>query len=170
MSLNEGVISARGRGRSEAGLQTCRSRRASLCAEASAREGCFARDAGFARHAASCEFEGARCFRTWMVSSSRSTARFPGMKPAPMPWILWGPGGPPLMTGDSVGSTAITWGHIGNTPRSQQPDQCNPRWRLEKAFHEVRLTMTCVSPRVSGARLVWPRDKLQARERRSGSR
>ena len=30
------------------------------------------------------------------------------MNPAPMPWILWGPGAPPLMTGDSAGSTATT--------------------------------------------------------------
>ena len=43
---------------------------------------------------------------TCMVSSMRLVSRLPGMKPAPMPWILWGPGAPPLMTGDSVGSTA----------------------------------------------------------------
>ncbi len=29
------------------------------------------------------------------------------MKPAPMPWILCGPGAPPDRTGESVGSTAI---------------------------------------------------------------
>ena len=29
-----------------------------------------------------------------------------GTKPAPMPWILCGPGSPPLSTGESVGSTA----------------------------------------------------------------
>ena len=29
-----------------------------------------------------------------------------GMKPAPMPWILWGPGLPPERTGLSAGSTA----------------------------------------------------------------
>jgi hypothetical protein len=30
----------------------------------------------------------------------------PGMNPAPIPWILCGPGAPPLRTGDSLGSTA----------------------------------------------------------------
>ncbi len=30
------------------------------------------------------------------------------MKPAPMPWILWGPGEPPDKTGLSLGSTATT--------------------------------------------------------------
>ena len=43
---------------------------------------------------------------TWMVSSIREMSRLPGMKPAPMPWILCGPGFPPEMTGLSVGSTA----------------------------------------------------------------
>lgn len=33
-------------------------------------------------------------------------SKLPGMKPAPMPWILWGPGDPPEMTGLSDGSTA----------------------------------------------------------------
>mmetsp|Transcript_82105 Transcript_82105/g.166247 ORF Transcript_82105/g.166247 Transcript_82105/m.166247 type:complete len:335 (+) Transcript_82105:284-1288(+) len=42
----------------------------------------------------------------WMTSSSRLVSAFPGMKPAPMPWILWGPGFPPERTADSVGSTA----------------------------------------------------------------
>ena len=30
------------------------------------------------------------------------------MKPAPIPWILWGPGDPPDKTGLSLGSTATT--------------------------------------------------------------
>ena len=51
---------------------------------------------------------------TWMVSVSRSVCRLPGMKPAPMPWILCGPGLPPEMTGDSVGSTAMTCGQSSN--------------------------------------------------------
>mmetsp|Transcript_9867 Transcript_9867/g.25136 ORF Transcript_9867/g.25136 Transcript_9867/m.25136 type:complete len:205 (-) Transcript_9867:354-968(-) len=38
---------------------------------------------------------------TWVLST-------PGTKPAPMPWILCGPGWPPESTGDSVGSTATT--------------------------------------------------------------
>ena len=37
-------------------------------------------------------------------SSRLSTS---GMKPAPMPWILCGPGWPPVRIGDSAGSTAI---------------------------------------------------------------
>ena len=32
--------------------------------------------------------------------------RLVGMKPPPMPWIGCGPGWPPPITGDSVGSTA----------------------------------------------------------------
>ena len=36
-------------------------------------------------------------------------SQFPGMNPAPMPWILWGPGLPPEITGDSAGSTAMTF-------------------------------------------------------------
>ena len=44
---------------------------------------------------------------TCRVSSRRLTSRLPGMKPAPMPWILWGPGALPEMTADSVGSTAM---------------------------------------------------------------
>ena len=38
---------------------------------------------------------------------SRLVSRFLGMKPAPMPWILCGPGLPPEMTGESAGSTAM---------------------------------------------------------------
>ena len=36
-------------------------------------------------------------------------SQLPGMNPAPMPWILWGPGLPPEITGDSAGSTAMTF-------------------------------------------------------------
>mmetsp|Transcript_15471 Transcript_15471/g.31949 ORF Transcript_15471/g.31949 Transcript_15471/m.31949 type:complete len:260 (-) Transcript_15471:176-955(-) len=41
-----------------------------------------------------------------MTSSSKLVSAFPGIKPAPIPWILWGPGFPPERTADSVGSTA----------------------------------------------------------------
>lgn len=41
-----------------------------------------------------------------MTSSMMLVSKLPGMNPAPIPWILWGPGAPPEMTGDSVGSTA----------------------------------------------------------------
>lgn len=41
-----------------------------------------------------------------ITSSMMSVSQFPGMNPAPMPWILWGPGFPPESTGLSVGSTA----------------------------------------------------------------
>ncbi len=63
-------------------------------------------------NAQSCVLKGERKGRgllscTWMVSFSRLQSRLPGMKPAPMPWILCGPGAPPEMTGDSVGSTAM---------------------------------------------------------------
>mmetsp|Transcript_21912 Transcript_21912/g.61021 ORF Transcript_21912/g.61021 Transcript_21912/m.61021 type:complete len:279 (-) Transcript_21912:42-878(-) len=44
----------------------------------------------------------------WMTSSSREVSALPGMNPAPMPWILCGPGDPPEMTADSAGSTAMS--------------------------------------------------------------
>jgi hypothetical protein len=40
------------------------------------------------------------------ISLISEVSQFWGMKPAPIPWILWGPGGPPLSTADSTGSTA----------------------------------------------------------------
>ncbi len=40
------------------------------------------------------------------TSSYTSVLRTPGTKPAPMPWILCGPGAPPERTGESAGSTA----------------------------------------------------------------
>ena len=50
----------------------------------------------------------------WMISSMMPVSRMPGMKPAPMPWILCGPGLPPLSTGLSAGSTAtiLTFGFL----------------------------------------------------------
>jgi hypothetical protein len=42
------------------------------------------------------------------TSSMMSVSQLPGMKPAPIPWILCGPGLPPDSTGLSVGSTATT--------------------------------------------------------------
>lgn len=45
---------------------------------------------------------------TWMTSSISFVSSTPGTKPAPMPWILWGPGLPPDSTGDSDGSTATS--------------------------------------------------------------
>ena len=44
---------------------------------------------------------------TWMTSSMSLVSRMLGTKPAPMPWILCGPGLPPESTGLSVGSTAM---------------------------------------------------------------
>ena len=41
-----------------------------------------------------------------------------GTKPAPIPWILCGPGSPPSKTGDSVGSTATICAGIAATPIS----------------------------------------------------
>ena len=38
--------------------------------------------------------------------SSSAVFRFFGMKPAPMPWIGWGAGAPPEITGEAWGSTA----------------------------------------------------------------
>ena len=40
------------------------------------------------------------------TSSIRARSRLPGTKPAPMPWILWGPASPPERIGLSSGSTA----------------------------------------------------------------
>ena len=42
----------------------------------------------------------------WITSVSSDTSITFGTKPAPMPWILWGPGCPPERTGDVSGSTA----------------------------------------------------------------
>ena len=46
---------------------------------------------------------------TVTTSSYTSLSRMAGAKPAPMPWILCGPGLPPERTGLSAGSTATTW-------------------------------------------------------------
>mmetsp|Transcript_92169 Transcript_92169/g.134713 ORF Transcript_92169/g.134713 Transcript_92169/m.134713 type:complete len:223 (-) Transcript_92169:696-1364(-) len=46
---------------------------------------------------------------TCMTSSIILISQLPGMNPAPMPWILCGPGAPPDMTGDSLGSTAMVF-------------------------------------------------------------
>ena len=46
---------------------------------------------------------------TLKTSSMSEVSQLPGMNPAPMPWILWGPGLPPLRTGDSSGSTAMVF-------------------------------------------------------------
>ena len=43
---------------------------------------------------------------TVTTSSMTLLSRILGMKPAPMPWILCGPGSPPDSTGKSSGSTA----------------------------------------------------------------
>ena len=43
---------------------------------------------------------------TVTTSSMTLRSRIPGTKPAPMPWILCGPGWPPDRTGESSGSTA----------------------------------------------------------------
>ena len=45
---------------------------------------------------------------TTMISSINSVFKTGGMKPAPMPWILCGPGRPPERTGLAAGSTATT--------------------------------------------------------------
>jgi len=69
---------------------------------------------------------------TVIVSSTSSVDKFLGTKPAPIPWILCGPGLPPEMTGDSVGSTAITlssgfsgrryWAHPVSVPPVPTPE------------------------------------------------
>ena len=46
---------------------------------------------------------------TGMISSRTSRLSTGGTKPAPMPWILCGPGGRPESTADVAGSTATTW-------------------------------------------------------------
>mmetsp|Transcript_8454 Transcript_8454/g.24168 ORF Transcript_8454/g.24168 Transcript_8454/m.24168 type:complete len:228 (-) Transcript_8454:338-1021(-) len=45
---------------------------------------------------------------TFFTSSMRLVSKISGTKPAPMPWILCGPGLPPDRTGLSEGSTATT--------------------------------------------------------------
>ena len=50
---------------------------------------------------------------TWMTSSMSPVSSTPGTNPAPMPWILCGPGLPPDSTGDSAGSTATSCGAGG---------------------------------------------------------
>merc|ERR1719482_1458245 len=50
---------------------------------------------------------------TWITSSNIVRSALPGMKPAPMPWILCGPMClPPERTGDETGSSATNW-HSG---------------------------------------------------------
>mmetsp|Transcript_57218 Transcript_57218/g.136435 ORF Transcript_57218/g.136435 Transcript_57218/m.136435 type:complete len:388 (+) Transcript_57218:348-1511(+) len=44
---------------------------------------------------------------TFTTSSTMDMSQLPGMNPAPIPWILCGPGLPPDSTADSSGSTAI---------------------------------------------------------------
>ena len=44
---------------------------------------------------------------TVSIPSITPRSSTPGTKPAPMPWILCGPGAPPERTGLSSGSTAI---------------------------------------------------------------
>jgi hypothetical protein len=44
---------------------------------------------------------------TWITSSTKDSSSTSGTKPAPMPWMRWGPGFPPESTGDSAGSTAM---------------------------------------------------------------
>jgi hypothetical protein len=46
---------------------------------------------------------------TVTTSSMKVRSSTSGTKPAPMPWILCGPGWPPERTGESSGSTAITF-------------------------------------------------------------
>ena len=41
----------------------------------------------------------------WITSFTNERSQLSGIKPAPMPWIICGPGGPPERTGDSAGST-----------------------------------------------------------------
>ena len=48
----------------------------------------------------------ASSFVTVITPLNSDVSRFFGTNPAPMPWILCGPGLPPLMTGESAGSTA----------------------------------------------------------------
>ena len=43
---------------------------------------------------------------TWITPSMRSRRITPGMKPAPMPWMVCGEWVPPESTGERVGSTA----------------------------------------------------------------
>ena len=50
----------------------------------------------------------ASAFSTVMISSMMSVSRMAGTKPAPMPWIGWGPFWPPDRTGEAAGSTATT--------------------------------------------------------------
>ena len=52
--------------------------------------------------------ENASSFFTLIISSISSLSKTSGTKPAPMPWILCGPGPPPERTGESNGSTATT--------------------------------------------------------------
>ena len=60
------------------------------------------------RRATSRAVSSASSSSTAMTSSSRSRSSTGGTKPAPMPWILCGPGRPPEMTGEAAGSTPIT--------------------------------------------------------------
>ncbi len=54
-------------------------------------------------------FSKASEFETLTISSMRSVLRMEGTNPAPIPWILCGPGSPPDKTGESSGSMATIW-------------------------------------------------------------
>ena len=59
---------------------------------------------------------------TATISSITSRLSTSGTKPAPMPWILCGPGSPPESTGDAFGSTATTCrSGLRSLSRSPQP-------------------------------------------------
>jgi hypothetical protein len=54
-----------------------------------------------------CDTSNACSLDTVMISSIKLVSRIDGMKPAPIPSILWGPRGLPDRTGLVVGSTAM---------------------------------------------------------------
>ncbi len=56
---------------------------------------------------------------TGMISSSSLRSSTGGTKPAPMPWILCGPGRPPDSTALLAGSTAITLTSLSRSLRNE---------------------------------------------------
>ena len=83
-----------------------------------------------------------------MISSIWLGSRMSGTKPAPIPWIGWGPGWPPDSTGLAAGSTA-TIRRPGLRGLSTSPHAGNRAAGADAGDHGVDLA--CVSCQISSA-------------------
>ena len=102
---------------------------------------------------------------TCTISSIMPVLSTAGTKPAPMPWILCGPGLPPDSTGESAGSTATILkrgslrlehlGHAGDAfrPCPRRPRRCPPCRPCRARFPR---------PSCAGGRRGWPGSRTAA--------